>query len=369
MLIIDTGHERGHPDLPLVPVANCSLGRYNACIDPGPVFHGTLVSGMALPPQNGLGVVGVAPGVSGGDVFYWGACDGNGDCDGGEIVNALNWSVNNLGPKGVINSSIRGSCSIGKAMAVSAAYNAGHVIVAGVGNDGENSDACIAAYSEVIAVAGIKRDRTFANPAPVPECSPIGGSNWGDHVDVVAPYWAQSTTIPPSTYGPHCGTSLASPTVAGVALLVRARYPTWANWQVRQRIFETAEPLGPPGWDDHFGWGLVRAHLAVAFDPPALTPSVVNNRAKLTWQPIPFAVRYDVYYSITPTACPVWELLTTTTGTTITVNAPTVSSYWGTAPPYGQAALNLYVVGIAADGTSTKSSSASFLTVSSDPPC
>ena len=369
LLIIDSGHERGHADLPLVPLANC-LGLYNGCTASAPNHHGTLVSGVALPSQNGIGIVGVAPGMRGDDIFYWGACNGAGDCDGADIVAALNWSVSNLGPRGVINVSIAGTCSLPKALGVSAAYNAGHVLVAAVGNDGQDTEKCIAMYSEVIAVAGIKPDRTFAHPVPVPKCNPaFPGSNWGDHVDVVAPYWAQLTTFPPSSYIAQCGTSLASPTVAGIALLLRARYPTWANWQVRQRIIDTAQPLGPPGWDDHFGWGLVRAHLASAFDPPLLTPSVVSNKAKLTWQPIPFAVRYDIYFSVTPVSCPNWELLTSTTSTTFTAGSPAVSSYYGTAPPGQQSALNLYVVGIAADGTTTKSSSASFLTVISNPPC
>jgi hypothetical protein len=367
LLIIDTGHERGHVDLPLVPLANCSFGAFNGC-DDGPLNpHGTQVSGVALALENATGILGVAPGVAAPDVYYWGVCGDDGHCDSDGIVDALNWSVNSLGSRGVISVSIAGTCSVAKALAVSAAYNAGHVIVAGVGNEGANSQKCIAAYSQVIAVAGISPDRTFAIPAPEPLCAPWPGSNWGDHVDVVAPYWAQSTTTPPSTYIGACGTSIASPTVAGVALLVRARYP-YPNWEVRQRILDTAEDLGPRGWDDHFGNGLVRAHLAVAFDPPQLTPSVVSNKAKLTWQAVPFAVQYEVWVSITP-ACPDFELWATTSGTTYTAASPTVSSYYGAAPPPSHAALNSYVVAVTADGTSSKASTASFLTVSSNPPC
>jgi subtilisin len=372
LLIVDSGHDWPHYDLPVVVQVHCH-GTYGGCTDGPPHFHGTSVSGVALARQNGFGIIGVAPGVSVHDVYYWGVCANicanNGTCDAGELVNALNWSVNWLGSRGVINVSIAGSCGIAKAIAVAAAYNAGHVLVAPTGNTGTYTEKCIAWYSQVIAVAGISPDRTFAAPAPVPLCSPHQGSSWGNHVEVVAPYWAY-TTGPANSHWDMCGTSLASPAVAGVALLVRARYPGWSNSQVRARIQLTAEPLGPPGWDDHFGYGLVRAHLAVAFDPPQLIPSVVANKAKLNWDPVPFAVQYEVWKSITPTACPEWELWTTTAGTTFTAFSPSVVAYHGPSPPSGgQAALNLFVVGVTADGTKTQASGASFLTVSSNPPC
>lgn len=57
--IIDTGHDRGHQDLPLVPLSNC-LGLYDGCSD-GAVPHGTHVAGIVLARDNSLGVVGVAP--------------------------------------------------------------------------------------------------------------------------------------------------------------------------------------------------------------------------------------------------------------------------------------------------------------------
>jgi subtilisin family serine protease len=328
------------------------------------------VSGVALARQNnGVGVVGVAPGVAAADVFYWGVCDNMqpGNCDSGDIVDALNWARDFLGPRGVINVSIAGSCNIYKAAAVSGAYNAGHVLVAGVGNNGVNEQLCVAQYSQVLAVAGINPNKTFAIPSP---CNPnFPGSSWGSHVDVVAPYQVFTTSLA-NTYLTVCGTSVSSPGVAGVALLVRARYPTWTNGQVRDRIIFTAENLGIAGWDDHFGYGLVRAHLAVAFDPPTVTPSIVAGKPKLTWNPIPFAAQYHIYRSITPTACPTWELYAATTGTTFTDSSTPVTSFYGYSLPPSQTAVNYFVGAVHSDGTySTSSAPPALFTVSSNPPC
>lgn len=52
------------------------------------------------------------------------------------------------------------------------------------------------------------------------------------------------------------GSSFASPYVAGVAALVRARFPTWSARQVTARIVATAEPAGGSR-DDAVGAGIV----------------------------------------------------------------------------------------------------------------
>lgn len=53
---------------------------------------------------------------------------------------------------------------------------------------------------------------------------------------------------------------MAAPHVAAAAALVKARYPTWTNVQVRNRLTSTALPLGPAS---QFGAGLLQAWAAV----------------------------------------------------------------------------------------------------------
>jgi membrane-anchored mycosin MYCP len=52
------------------------------------------------------------------------------------------------------------------------------------------------------------------------------------------------------------GSSFAAPYVAGIAALVRARFPTWSARQVTSRIVATADGTGGPR-DDAVGTGIV----------------------------------------------------------------------------------------------------------------
>jgi subtilisin family serine protease len=259
----------------------------------------------------------------------------------------------------------------GLSNAVAGAYNAGHVLVAGMGNTGANQTFYPAGYSQVIAVAGVFPDKTFATSNPCNPQFPLGAT-WGNHVDFVAPWEVFTTTFPtPAFYGTFCGTSYATPAVSGTALLVRARYPAWANWQARARLEETAFPLGPPGWDDHFGHGLIRAHLAVAFDPPNVTATVPSGKPKLTWSAIPFATGYQIYRAVTPTACPSWTPWATTTATTCTDFSTAVSSFYGYDVTPSQTAVEYFVVATVVEGgVTTQSKSGRYATFlpNFDPP-
>jgi hypothetical protein len=44
--------------------------------------------------------------------------------------------------------------------------------------------------------------------------------------------------------------------------LAKSQHPTWTNVQIREELQDTAEDLGPSGWDDDFGYGLVDARLS-----------------------------------------------------------------------------------------------------------
>lgn len=222
LLIVDQGHFRGHEDLPVVPTQNC-FGQFNGCDDAHPNSHGTHVTGIATARDNGVGVVGLAPGAGGGTTFVWGACEDNGACDRDEIIAAINWAAGNLSPRGVINLSLgSGDYSWFMSTAVAAASSAGVVVVAAAGNNGANQTFYPAAFTNVIGVAGMREDKTFPDGDNAP-CSNTGdaapGSNWGAHVDFVAP-WDAVGTIAMDQYAGHeegwCGTSMATPHVAKV---------------------------------------------------------------------------------------------------------------------------------------------------------
>jgi subtilisin family serine protease len=69
--------------------------------------------------------------------------------------------------------------------------------------------------------------------------------------------------VPDGGYRSEDGTSMASPFVAGVAALVRSRFPGLRGPDVKRRIEATCVDLGAPGVDDHFGHGRLDAAAAV----------------------------------------------------------------------------------------------------------
>lgn len=96
-------------------------------------------------------------------------------------------------------------------------------------------------------------------------------SSYGKFVDVSAPgveVW--STYLPVKSigtgfigYAPLSGTSMATPVVAGIAALVKARHPDWTPDQIEERLIKTARDAGKKGRDDKFGKGIVDAFKAL----------------------------------------------------------------------------------------------------------
>jgi len=87
------------------------------------------------------------------------------------------------------------------------------------------------------------------------------------------------------------GTSFAAPHVSGVAALVRSRHPEFTREQVQQVLLQSADDLGPAGWDPNFGYGRVNAQRAVAIDDmPVAEILVPENRGKIWERDFPFTV-------------------------------------------------------------------------------
>jgi subtilisin family serine protease len=73
---------------------------------------------------------------------------------------------------------------------------------------------------------------------------PADFSNYGKKgVDVFAPGVAIFSTVPGSRYEEKQGTSMASPTVAGVAALLKSYFPTLNAAQIKQIILNSAEKI------------------------------------------------------------------------------------------------------------------------------
>jgi subtilisin family serine protease len=172
----------------------------------------------------------------------------------------------------VINLSLGGAMR-SEEIASALRYAAEHdvVVVACTGNVATDPGARQVWYPArepgVIAVAGLGA----ADGASAPSASPSAGAGgagggadalWpgsltGPETVLTAPAVDLTGAKPGGGYWQVQGTSFAAPLVAGVASLVRARYPRMSAANVINRLIGTAKDLGAAGWDDRFGYGEV----------------------------------------------------------------------------------------------------------------
>jgi len=181
----------------------------------------------------------------------------------------------------VINMSVGGS-SASRTLQDAVDYAAEHGAFITVAMMNTNNDVTYypAAYPNVFAI-GATNNR---DQRAVPFCSG-GGSCYGEHIDFVAPGdWIiglKNTNPTQTSY--WCGTSQATPMVAGVISLLLAVKPDLTFSEVYNLLKAGAhDQIGPPaedtpGWDKYFGWGRIDAYATLT----ALTTDV------RTAQPLP----------------------------------------------------------------------------------
>lgn len=255
--ILDTGIDLDHPDL----IANVK-GGYNA-IKPSRSAdddngHGTHVAGIVAAADNSIGVVGMAPSAS---LYAVKVLNRDGSGWTSDIIEGIQWCIDNNIQ--VINMSFGYHPKYGSNETlhnvIKAAHDSGIVMVAAAGNNGpeENSVNYPARFDEVIAVSATDIYDNFAY-----------WSSSGPEVDLAAPGREIYSTYKSAKYTTMSGTSMASPHVAGAAALVlatqaRAPYDNgdgfWSKSEVIDCLLKTADDLGPAGFDNYFGYGLVDA--------------------------------------------------------------------------------------------------------------
>jgi serine protease len=285
--VIDSGIRFDHPDLAGVTVPGYDfLDDDPDPTDPGcPVnvnqnSHGTHVAGtIAALTNNRTGVAGVTWGGASGVRIMpirVGGIPGTTDClavNMFAVYQGIYWATDR-GAK-VINLSL-GSPNPSQAGqdAVNYALAKGVTLVAAAGNQ----DAPVsypAAYPGVIAVSAVGCDGVitwYSNFGPEVWVAAPGGNNRVSCGDPNTRFvWSTGFNLATGNgYAPSIGTSMASPHVAGVAALLISRGFTTPQ-QIRQRLAETAEDLGTPGFDNFYGYGLVNAAAAVGVENTAQT--------------------------------------------------------------------------------------------------
>ena len=268
--IIDTGVDKDHPDLQ----ANIKSG-VNFVSKPSwrPADpekwdddngHGTHCAGIVAAVDNEVGVIGVAPEA---DIYGVKVLDRTGSGYVSDVIAGIEWSDDN-GMQVISMSLGSSSDSTPLEWACNAAADAGIVVVAAAGNSGSGVN-YPAKYESVIAVSATDDTDTIAL-----------FSSRGPEVELAAPGVSIYSTYRGGGYATMSGTSMACPHVAGTAAL--------AIGDVRQRLRDTAEDLGPTGFDTKYGYGLVDAEAAagsaVTLKSIAVTPETATIPKGLTQQ-------------------------------------------------------------------------------------
>ncbi len=275
LLVMDSGVDSVARDL-YTPLA------WRCISDGGPVWdhvgHGTFVAGVAGALNNSVDVIGAAYGVTlySANIVVLGtppspdAAQAACSVDVARVngVDVVNMSFSFPGPSTALTDQINGG------------YNEDDMIfVAAVGNQG-GAVTYPATLANVIAVTAV--DSTNAHP---------GFANTGSAVDLSAPGVAVLSTSLPS--GSQCSsggctatcdsTSFATPHVSAGAAVLRARYPTWSNTAIRNRLQSTATDLGAAGFDNTFGHGLLNIASAIGMTVAVAGPSIAYLGYSSTW--------------------------------------------------------------------------------------
>src|SRR3990167_5108857 len=293
--IIDSGVDHGHQDLDGVYAGGYDFVQDDA--DPDDVYgHGTHVAGTACAEDNGLGVVGVAPGCA---LYSLRVLNDSGSGSWGATIAAMDWAV--LHGLQVVNLSLGSSQDPGST--VKAAFDnaeaKGLVIVAAGGNSGTpsgkgNNVIYPAKYASVIAVAATDKNDTrpsWSSTGEEIELAAPGVSVLSSWNDGDSPHNPQPFILDGDWYKEGSGTSMASPHVAGAAALVIAAGVTDGNFdgrindEVRAILNSTADDIGAVGKDTHYGYGLVNVAAAIAsLAPPSPAVNVNVNTDKTSYE-------------------------------------------------------------------------------------
>jgi len=258
--VIDSGVDFKHPDL-----KSQVLPPYNAAAPANtsyPGDHGTHVAGIiGAAKDNGIGGHGINPKAKLLPIDVFNGKDGANDF---VIAQGILYAIEQGAD--VINMSLGGyGESPLMQEAVQKAIEKGVTIVAAAGNESTDNYSFPASYEGVISV-GSTNDRNKLSSY----------SNYGPSVDLVAPGEDVYSTVHDEKKGASfvkfSGTSMASPVVAGVASLLKSKYPDLKPYEIEAILEKTAKDLGEKGYDLTYGHGLVDPVKALQFN--------VNNLPK-----------------------------------------------------------------------------------------
>jgi subtilisin family serine protease len=206
---------------------------------------------------------------------------------GGDVGAGIVWAVDH-GAEVINISQVSGvgNCAAfqsGHVQQQDVAYAESHdvVLVAGVGNVDGGPIGCPAAFPGVVAVTGVVKDGSIdehsSAAGPQVAVAAASATTQQSKNKTTNGYLAPTSGRGDLEYDWFQGTSGATPIVAGVAALIRSRYPHMNAASVINRIIRTATDKGAPGRDDVYGYGIVNAYDALTKDIPDVTENPLGH--------------------------------------------------------------------------------------------
>ncbi len=207
-------------------------------------LHGTHVSGIiAAMRDNNLGIKGIANNVK---IMIVRAVP-NGDERDKDVANAIRYAVDNGAT--VINMSFGKYYSPDKKLvddAVKYAESKDVVLVHAAGNESKDNDVELSYPNRELLSGEIASNWIQVGASAYKKGANIIGdfSNYGlKKVDLFAPGVDIFSTIPDNKYVSESGTSMASPSTAGVVAVIRSYFPELKAPEVRALLMKTVVPM------------------------------------------------------------------------------------------------------------------------------
>jgi subtilisin len=288
--VIDTGVDFEHPDLNVAGGVNCySFWPFASnCVSGGDDdhYHGTHVAGTIGALDNGIGVVGVAPGAR---IWAVKVLSSSGSGYSSQIVAGIDWVAAHASTIEVANMSLGGAgFSQAEYDAIQGAVNAGVAFAVAAGNDdADANNYSPGGFDNVLSVSALSDFDGIAGGLGSSTCRAdqddtlADFSNWGPEIDVAAPGVCILSTYPleQGEYGTISGTSMASPHGAGaLALLASANNPN--NATDVYNLYNQVKAAGNYNWTDDSGDGIQEPLLDVSntgMFNPVLVPGMGGN--------------------------------------------------------------------------------------------
>ncbi len=252
--VVDTGVQLAHPEFTGRIIWDKGYADFTTGESPGSgdrFDHGTHVAGIiAAARNNNTGVAGYSNDI---DLMVMNCAHWDGDKN--------QWVIKSAGDAiddAVANGAQIINCSFDLADGwedeVEDAYDASVLVVHSAGNDRSS----IADRWESGSIALFTVTATTNSGAPAFDVFDASSSNFGPGVDLAAPGIGIYSTVPGS-YDFKNGTSMAAPQVSGASALIMSMNPSLiGDESTRHLLIRMADDKGPAGYDEQYGWGVLR---------------------------------------------------------------------------------------------------------------